>query len=138
MKRCKISFCKSVPVTCESRGTQTSCFYGLPLKLSRNLSWLFLTFFVFSKGQVCCSIYLLESIYSSAHCCLPSLEHENKDHFSSAHPCSLSALRNVFHLFWAGGTVPDTACSTPRPRSSCSGPQALRVQSTRQSCPQML
>lgn len=112
---CKISFPKSVSVTCESRGTQTGCFYGLPLKLSRNLSWLFLTFSCLQqRSDVRQHVSFTEHLFS-AHCCLPSLETENKDPFSSAHSGWVCSPRNVLHLPWAGGTMFNTVCSTPQP-----------------------
>lgn len=102
-------------MTCESGGTQTGCFYGLPLKLSRNLSWLFLTFSCLQqRSDVLQHISFTEHLFS-AHCCLPSLERENKDPFSSVHPGWLCSWRNVLHLPWAGGVVLNKVCSTPQP-----------------------
>lgn len=83
-------------MTCESRGTQTGCFYGLPLKLSRNLSWLFLTFSCLQqRSDVLQHIYLLQNICSLLAVVCPLLRQKTKTPFPR---CTLAGYvpREIF------------------------------------------
>lgn len=94
------------------------------MKLSRNLSWLFLTFYCLQqRSDILQHIYFTENL-SSAHWFFSCLETENKDPLSSRHPqemfstfpglarCFLrvcSALKACHLLQWFLGTTGTTA-----------------------------
>lgn len=128
--RCEMSFHKSVSVTCESRRTQTGCFYGLPLKLSRNLSWLFLTFSCLQqRSDVLQQISFTEHL-CSAHC-MPSLRTENKDPFSE-HP-GYASQEIIYTFLGLMGWCLSKPALRPSLASSCSAPRALWVASSHHS-----